>query len=201
MYKHFFKRLIDICVALVCLPFFVIIFIFVALAIYLTDKGPVFYNAERCGKDAKFFKMYKFRSMHVSAPDIRTADGSTFNSASDPRVTKIGRILRTTSLDETPQILNVLRGDMSIVGPRAFLNSRRLKLAEMDEKRQKRLAVRPGITGYSQAYYRNSISLEEKIDYDCYYVDHVSLLMDVKVLIKTVTSVLKHENIYVTSEK
>lgn len=201
MYKHFFKRLIDICVALVCLPFFVIIFIFVAPAIYLTDKGPVFYNAERCGKDAKFFKMYKFRSMRVNAPDIRTSDGSTFNSSSDPRVTKVGRIIRKTSLDETPQILNVLKGDMSIVGPRAFLNSKRLTLAEMDEKRQKRLSVRPGITGYSQAYFRNSIGLDEKIDYDCYYVDHVSFLMDIKVLIKTAASVLKHENIYVKQEK
>lgn len=201
MYKHFFKRLIDICVALMCLPFFVVIFIFVAPAIYLTDKGPIFYNAERCGKDAKFFKMYKFRSMRVNAPDIRTSDGSTFNSTSDPRVTKIGRIIRKTSIDETPQIFNVLKGDMSIVGPRAFLNSKRLTLEEMDEKRQKRVSVRPGITGYSQAFYRNSIGLDAKIDYDCYYVDHMSFLLDVKVLIKTVSSVLKHENIYVKPEK
>ena len=201
MYKLFFKRLIDICVAVMCLPFFAIIFIFVAPAIYLTDKGPIFYNSERCGKDAKFFKMYKFRSMRVNAPDIRTSDGSTFNSSSDPRVTRIGRIIRKTSLDETPQIFNVLKGDMSIVGPRAFLNSKRLTLDEMDEKRRKRVSVRPGITGYSQAYYRNSISFDEKIDYDCYYVDHMSFLMDARVLIKTVAAVLKHENIYVRPEK
>ena len=135
--------------------------------------------------------------MRVNAPDIRTSDCSTFNSSSDPRVTKIGRIIRKTSLDETPQIFNVLKGDMSIVGPRAFLNSENKSFEEMDARRQKRLMVRPGITGYSQAYFRNSISLEKKIEYDCYYVDHMSFVMDVKVIIKTVTSVLKHENIYV----
>ena len=112
---------------------------------------------------------------------------------------KIGKIMRKTSLDETAQILNVLKGDMSLVGPRAFLGTTSKTYDEMDEKRKKRLTVRPGITGYSQAYYRNSIGLDEKIEYDCYYVDHVSFLMDLKIIFKTASSVLKHENIYVDS--
>ena len=200
MYKRFIKRMLDILLGLIGLPFFVLIFIFVAPIVYLTDKGPVFYSAKRLGKNGKPFKMYKFRSMKVDAPDIRNADGSTYNGANDPRVTKIGKILRKTSLDETPQILNVLKGDMSLVGPRAFLATTTKSYAEMDEKRQKRLTVRPGITGYSQAYYRNSIGLDEKIRYDCYYADNVSFPLDVKIILKTVVSVVKHDNIYVKSE-
>ena len=144
--------------------------------------------------------MYKFRSMKVDAPDIRNADGSTFNGEDDPRVTKVGRILRKTSLDEIPQILNVLKGDMSIVGPRAFLATTAKSYSEMDELRKKRLVVRPGITGYSQAYYRNSIGLEKKIEFDCFYVDNISFLMDSKILFKTALAVLLRKNIFVSSE-
>ncbi|MBR2732129.1 MAG: sugar transferase [Clostridia bacterium] len=197
MYKRFIKRLLDLVLALIGLPFFGLLFLILAPVIYLTDKGPVFYTAPRFGKDGRTFRMYKFRSMKVNAPDLRNADGSTYNGANDPRVTKIDRIMRKTSLDEIPQILNVLKGDMSLVGPRAFLGTDKWTYNQMDAKRQKRLSVRPGITGYSQAYYRNSIGLEEKIEYDCYYVDHLSFLLDVKVLLKTAVSVLKHENIYV----
>ncbi len=201
MYKNFIKRLLDIVLGLICLPFFCLFFIVLAPIIYFTDKGPVFYNAPRLGKNGKKFNMFKFRSMNVNAPDIRNADGSTYNGANDSRVTTIGRIMRKTSIDETPQILNVLKGDMSFVGPRAFLGTTTKTYDEMDEKRKKRLTVRPGITGYSQAYYRNSIGLDEKIEYDCYYVDHISFLMDLKILFKTVASVLKHENIYVSDDK
>lgn len=201
MYKRIVKRLIDILLSLIALPFFGLIFIVLAPLIYLTDKGPVFYNAPRLGLHGKMFKMFKFRSMKVNAPDIRNADGSTYNGANDPRVTGIGRLMRKTSLDETPQLLNVLKGDMSIVGPRAFLNTNQKSYGEMDEKRKKRLAVRPGITGYSQAYFRNSIGKDEKIEYDCFYVDHVSFAMDVKIVFKTIVSVLKRENIYVKPDK
>ena len=137
--------------------------------------------------------------MRVNAPDIRNADGSTYNGDDDPRVTKIGRIMRKTSVDETPQILNVLKGDMSIIGPRPFVTTHYEGYDKLDEKRKKRLEVRPGITGYSQAYYRNSIGQQEKIDNDCYYVDHVSLGLDVKIFFQTIRSVLKRENIYVDS--
>ena len=200
MYKNHVKRLLDIILGLIGLPFFCLFYIILAPVIYFTDKGPVFYTAPRLGKNGKKFNMFKFRSMKVNAPDIRNADGSTFNGANDPRVTRIGKLMRKTSLDETPQLLNVLKGDMSLVGPRAFLATTTKTYDEMDEKRRKRLTVRPGITGYSQAYYRNSIGLDEKIEYDCYYVDHVSFLMDLKILFKTAASVLKHENIYVNSE-
>ena len=199
MYKKIGKRLIDLVISIIGLPFFGIIFIIFAPIIKLTDNGPVFYNAERLGWKGKVYKMYKFRSMRVNAPDIRNADGSTYNGDDDPRVTKIGRIMRKTSVDETPQILNVLKGDMSIIGPRPFVTTHYEGYNKLDEKRKKRLEVRPGITGYSQAYYRNSIGQQEKIDNDCYYVDHVSLGLDVKIFFQTIRSVLKRENIYVDS--
>ena len=138
--------------------------------------------------------------MRVNAPDIRNKDGSTYNGDDDPRVTKVGRIMRKTSVDETPQILNVLKGDMSIIGPRPFVTTHYYGYDKLDEKMKKRLEVRPGITGYSQAYFRNSITQDEKIDNDCYYVDHISFLMDIKVFFYTIKSVLKHENVYVSDE-
>lgn len=116
MYKAFGKRLIDFIISLIGLPFFGILFIIFAPIIWLTDKGPIFYNAERLGYNGKVYKMFKFRSMRVNAPDIRNKDGSTYNGDDDPRVTKIGRIMRKTSVDETPQILNVLKGDSGIIG-------------------------------------------------------------------------------------
>lgn len=198
MYRLFFKRALDIILCLIAFPFFCVFYVILAPIIYLTDKGPVFYIAPRVGRNGKVFNMYKFRSMRVNAPDIRNADGSTYNGADDPRVTKIGKLMRQTSLDETPQIINVLKGDMSLCGPRAFLVNKNIKYEEADLNYRKRLAVRPGITGYSQAYYRNSISLEQKIEYDCYYVDHLSFAMDLKVIFQTIASVLKHENIYVS---
>ena len=114
MYKCFFKRFFDIIIALLFLPFILFVFVVIAPIIYFTDKGPVFYNAKRAGKRAKPFKMFKFRSMYVNSPDLRNADGSTYNGEDDPRVTRIGKILRKTSLDELPQLLNVLLGDMSL---------------------------------------------------------------------------------------
>ncbi len=200
MYKYV-KRLLDILLSLIALPFFGIIFLVLAPIIYFTDKGPVFYNASRLGRNGKIFNMYKFRSMRVNAPDIRNADGSTYNGEDDPRVTKIGKIMRKTSLDELPQLLNVLKGDMSIVGPRGFLTTKFKSLELLSAPERKRLTVRPGITGYSQAYFRNSITMDEKIKYDCYYVDHMSLWLDIKIIFQTAVSVLKHENIYVKPEK
>lgn len=200
MYKYV-KRLLDILLSLIALPFFGILFLVVAPIIYFTDKGPIFYNAPRLGQNGKIFNMYKFRSMRVNAPDLRNADGSTYNGEDDPRVTKIGKIMRKTSIDELPQLLNVLKGDMSIVGPRGFLTTKFKSLELLSEPERKRLLVRPGITGYSQAYYRNSITMDEKIKYDCYYVDHMSLWMDIKIIFQTAVSVLKHENIYINAGK
>lgn len=198
MYEKYIKRWLDFFVALIATPFVCILIVIVAPAIYLNDAGPVFYNAERRGMNGKKFKMFKFRSMYVNSPDLKNADGSTFNSADDPRVTKVGRLLRKSSIDEIPQILNVLKGDMSFIGPRPTLAQ--TPYEQLDEMRKKRLRVRPGITGYAQAYYRNSITQDEKFKYDCEYVDQVTFVTDVKILIKTISSVLRRENIYVSGE-
>ena len=193
MYKHFGKRAIDIIIGLCAFPFVLLIIIICGPIIYFTDKGPIFYNAKRVGKNGKIFTMYKFRSMRVNAPDIRNADGSTYSSDNDPRVTRIGKIMRKTSIDEFPQFLNVLKGDMSVIGPRPNLPT--VPFGELSELEQRRLAIRPGITGYNQAYYRNSVSAIEKYKNDVFYVDNLTLLMDVRVLLHTVISVLKRENI------
>ncbi len=199
MYRHFFKRLIDIVVSLIALPFVLLAVIIMAPIIYINDPGPIFYNATRRGKDGKTFKMFKLRSMYVNSPDLRNADGTTFNSSNDPRVTKVGRFMRKTSVDELPQLLNVLLGHMSLIGPRPTLASKPYE--ELTDEQKKRYVVRPGVTGYSQAYYRNSIGGAEKLKYDCYYVDNVSFVMDVKILIQTVVSVLGHKNVFVSEEE
>lgn len=197
MYRLFGKRLLDIFLSLLGLPFFGLVFFVIAPLIKLSDGGPVFYNAKRLGHRGKIFVMYKFRSMRVDAPDIRNADGSTYNAEDDSRVTPIGRLLRKTSLDETPQLLNVLKGDMSFVGPRPHLTTHYRGYAHLGEKQKKRLRVLPGITGYSQAYYRNSISQDEKIEQDCFYAEHLSFSLDCKILLQTIRAVLRRENIYV----
>lgn len=193
MYRHFFKRLIDIVSALILLPLVLLVIFIMTFIIRIDDNGPVFYNAKRMGRNGKPFKMFKLRSMKVNAPDLRNADGSTFNSDHDPRVTRTGRFMRKTSIDEIPQILNVLKGDMSFIGPRPVLANK--PYTEYDEIRRKRLTVRPGITGYSQAFFRNSITQDEKFQYDCYYVDHLTFRLDVKILFVTVYSVLWRKNI------
>jgi lipopolysaccharide/colanic/teichoic acid biosynthesis glycosyltransferase len=199
MYKTFFKRAIDIVLSLIATPFVLLAIAVMAPFIYLEDRGPVFYNATRRGKNGKNFKMFKLRSMYLNAPDIKNADGSTFNSDNDPRVTKIGKFMRKTSVDELPQIFNVLIGDMSFIGPRPTLAVKPYE--ELPEINKKRLTVRPGITGYAQAYYRNSITQEEKFQYDCFYAENVTFLMDVQILFKTVISVLKRENINTVAEE
>lgn len=194
MYNKYIKRLLDIIGALIILPFFCILFIFIAPCIYLEDHGTVFYKAERRGVNAKNFYIYKFRSMHMNAPDIRNKDNSTYNAADDPRVTKVGKFLRKTSLDETAQIINVLKGDMSFIGPRPVTTI--LPIEQFDQKRWDRLKVRPGISGYSQAYYRNSIDQETKFEYDAYYANNISFALDVKILLKTIGTVLHRSNVY-----
>ena len=195
MYVHFFKRLIDILIGLCALPFVVLVMLVFGPIIYFTDKGPVFYNATRAGKDYKPFKMFNLRSMYVNSPDLKNPDGSTYNSDDDPRVTPIGRFLRKTSLDEFPQFLNVLIGDISFIGPRPKLWNTQRKMEDMDGDRKKSFMVKPGITGYAQAYFRNSITQDEKFHWDAYYAENISFLMDVKIIFKTIKSVLFRENI------
>ena len=151
------------------------------------------------GTNYKPYKMYKLRSMYVNSPNLKNPDGSTYNSDEDPRVTPIGRIMRKTSLDEFPQMLNILLGDMSFVGPRPKNYSpekaKTRRMEDMDENRRKSFSVKPGVTGYAQAYFRNSITQEEKFKWDAYYADHISLGMDLKILFQTVWSVVARKNI------
>lgn len=197
MYKNIFKRVFDFILALVALPFWVIILVIIGPIIYFQDKGAIFYNAPQLGKDGKVFKMYKFRSMKINAPDLRNDDGSTFNAEDDPRLTKIGKFIRKTSLDETPQLLNIIKGDMSIIGPRPDLPEHR-DLYEGNEERK--LEIRPGVTGYNQAYFRNTVPWKERIQNDIYYIDHLSWWLDIKIFFKTAISVLKREDVFVTEK-
>lgn len=200
MYRNVVKNILDLFIGVCGLPFFLIALIIFGPIIYFTDKGPIFYNANRIGKDGEIFKMYKFRSMYVNAPDIRLADGSTYNGEDDPRVTKIGKFMRNTSVDELPQILNLLNGTMSLIGPRPdppdWLN-------KYPEGIRVFLTVKPGITGYSQAYYRNSADGEEKMKNDAYYAKHISFIMDIKIFFKTVAIVIGRDNTYkdITNEE
>lgn len=198
MYRRFFKRLIDIIFGLIALPFILILSFIVWIAIVVDDHGPLFYTAPRMGMNGKIFRMFKFRSMKVNSPDLRNSDGSTYNGEKDPRVTRVGHFLRSTSLDEIPQLINVLTGDMSLIGPRPSLTT--TPYEAYDNIRRKRVTVRPGVTGFSQAYFRNSITQDEKFKHDCEYVDSISFSNDLKIIFKTIKSVLQRNNIYVESK-
>ena len=186
MYVRFGKRICDIIIGLVALPFVLLIIAVLAPIIKHEDGGPVFY------------KMYKLRSMRVNAPDLVMEDGSTYNGADDPRMTKIGAFMRKTSLDEMPQFLNVLKGDMSVVGPRPDLR-RETELYEGEEGLK--LSVKPGITGYAAVYGRNSLPWKKRLALDVYYVKHVNFLLDAKVFFRTFATVLGQEGIYVEGEE
>ncbi|MFL2060980.1 sugar transferase [Marinilactibacillus psychrotolerans] len=197
MYRNFLKRILDILISITGLPVFFLLYIIFGFLIKLEDKGPIFYKADRIGKDSKSYKMYKFRSMKVNAPTLLNKDGSTYNSKDDPRVTKIGKFMRETSIDETPQILNVLKGDMSIIGPRASLSS---VLDTYQDDEIDKMKVRPGITGYTQAYYRNGLSNREKRLKDAWYANNVSIWLDVKIFFKTIITVIKKDGLYTKSD-
>lgn len=195
MYKDYIKRLLDIIAIIMAFPLFIVLVIIFAPLIKFEDNGPVFYRATRVGKDGVNFRIFKFRSMKVNAPDLRMSDGSTFNGENDHRVTRIGKLLRKTSIDEVPQILNVLKGEMSIIGPRPSIPNKRND--NLDSFVLERRKVRPGITGYTQAYFRNSITQDEKLKYDAYYVKRLSFILDCKILFRTVKTVVKRDNLYV----
>lgn len=197
MYRKFFKRIIDLTISITVFPFFIIMIIIITPFIYLQDKGSIFYNAPRLGKNGRIFKMYKFRSMKMNAKDIRNEDGSTFNAENDPRLTKIGRFIRKTSIDEIPQILNVIKGDMSIIGPRPDLPEHKDLYRENDYRK---LEIKPGVTGYNQAYFRNSVPWKDRIKNDIYYIDNLTFYMDIKILFKTVSTILKKNDVFLTKE-
>lgn len=193
MYAHFFKRILDVIGALLLFPAFILLYLLVGIAIKFEDGGRIIFAGTRLGKDQKKFKMYKFRSMLVDAADIRNTDGTTYNAKEDPRVTKVGRILRELSLDEIPQVINILKGDMSFIGPRPSpLGNAHL----YTEDYLRKFSVRPGITGYTQVRFRNNCTIKERQAFDLFYVDNLSLILDFKIAFLTVYKVLKREDVY-----
>ena len=197
MYAKFGKRVCDLVIGVAALPFVLLIIAVLAPFIHFEDKGPVFYNAPRVGLGCRDFKMYKLRSMRVNAPDLVMEDGSTYNGADDPRMTRVGAFMRKTSLDEMPQFLNVLKGDMSVVGPRPDLR-RETELYEGDEGLK--LTVKPGITGYAAVYGRNSLPWHDRLKMDVEYVRTLSFPLDVKIFFKTFSTVFKQEGVFVEDE-
>ena len=192
MYK-FIKRTFDLVCSLIVFPFFCILYVIVGIAIKIEDRGPIFYMADRIGKDGTLLRMYKFRSMKVNSPNIVNPDGSTYNSPTDSRLTKVGKFIRETSIDEIPQIINVIKGEMSLIGPRA---SEYDALPGYREDELDKLKVLPGITGYTQAYFRNGLTTREKRLKDAWYANNASLWLDTKIFFKTIQTVLKRENVY-----
>lgn len=192
-YVRVIKRLADIVIGLVALPFLAVIVLIVGLAIKLEDGGPIFYKAKRIGKGSKIFDMYKFRSMIVNAPNWTNKDGSTYNAPDDDRVTKVGKIIRKTSIDELPQFFNVLIGNMTLIGPRAS-GAGALDNYQPDEV--EKMDVKPGITGFTQAYYRNGLSVREKRLKDAWYAQNVTFWLDVKIFFKTFATVLTSREVY-----
>lgn len=193
IYRNYLKRILDIILSLIALMFVTVIGIPIAIAIKVEDGGDIIYSGLRYGKDMKKFYMYKFRSMKMYCKDIRNADGTTYNSDSDPRLTRIGNFIRKTSLDELPQFVNVLKGDMSIIGPRPSPMGNE---ADYTDFIKKKFTVRPGITGYNQVLLRNKATLEERYKNDVYYAENVSFIMDAKIVLMTISSVVKKKNIY-----
>ncbi len=193
LYGKVVKRVLDILISLIALPFVLLPGIPIAIAVKAEDGGSIFYLSERYGKDMKKFRMLKFRSMKMNARDIRNADGSTYNSESDDRQTRVGKFLRKTSLDELPQFLNVLIGDMSFIGPRPSPMGNEATYTDFVKKK---FQVRPGITGYNQALKRNNATRDERYNNDVYYAEHVSFFLDVRIFFMTVKNVLLRKNIY-----
>ena len=189
MYKHFFKRFFDILIALLGLIIAAIPMLFIAIAIKLNSKGPVIFKQERVGKKGKVFKIYKFRSMCVGAE--QTGSG-VYSGKGDARVTKVGKILRATSLDELPQFFNLLKGDMSLVGPRPPLTYHPWSWDKYTEEQKRMFEVRPGITGWAQVNGRKDVEWNKRIKLNVWYVDHVSLWLDIKILFKTVAKVFSN---------
>lgn len=199
MYK-FVKRLSDILlsgIALVCLS---PVFLVTAIAIKLEDGGPAFFIQPRAGKDMKTFKMYKFRSMYVNA-DEKLAEllkdneqtGHAFKIKNDPRITKVGKFIRKVSIDELPQLINIMKGDMSIVGPRPILP---WQMEECNEYEKQRLIVQPGLTCYWQIGGRANIKWEEWVELDLDYIQNMSLWTDIKMIVKTIPAVFDSEGAY-----
>lgn len=187
MYKHFFKRFLDFWISLIALICLSPILLVVTIWLHFANKGAgAFFLQERPGKDAKIFKVIKFKTM----TDERDAEGNLLPDAQ--RLTKVGKFVRSTSIDELPQLINVLKGDMALIGPRPL---RVYYLPLYSPEQARRHEIRPGISGWAQCHGRNSISWTEKFKLDVWYVDHVSLLTDIKIVMITIMKVLRRADI------
>lgn len=187
MYKRFFKRFLDFWLSLVALIIISPVLLFVTIWLHFANKGAgAFFLQDRPGKDGKIFKVIKFKTM----TDERDENGKLLPDSQ--RLTKVGRLVRSLSLDELPQLINVLKGDMSLIGPRPLLPE---YLWVFDDFQKRRHEVRPGISGWAQVHGRNHCKLSKKFEYDVWYVDHCSLMTDLKVIWLTIMNVLKQEDI------
>lgn len=193
IYSNFYltvKRLFDIAASLFALLITLPLTLVVSLCIYLDDRGPIFYTQERIGKDGKPFRIYKFRSMCQNADDKKKelteqneVNGAMFKMSNDPRVTRVGCFIRRHSIDELPQLINVLLGNMTVVGPRPPLPEEVNQYSKHDKER---LKVKPGCTGLWQVSGRNSLDFDEMVELDINYIEHASLLLDMKICFKTI---------------
>lgn len=189
MYAHFFKRVFDFTLSLIALLLIWWLLAIIALWLHFANKGAgAFFFQERPGKDEKIFKVIKFKSM----TDERDADGNLLPDAQ--RLTKVGRFVRATSIDELPQIINVLKGDMALIGPRPLLVE---YLPYYKERERLRHTVRPGITGYTQTHGRNNLSWDERLEMDAWYVEHLTFMTDMKVFFRTIYNVLARKDVQV----
>ena len=191
MYKKFLKRVIDVVLSFVLLLLLSPLFIVLCIAIKLDSKGEVFFKQERVGLNTKLFIIYKFRSMCVGAEQMGTGQ---YSFEGDPRVTKVGKILRATSLDELPQLINILKGEMSFIGPRPPLTYHPWELSEYTEEQLRMFEVRPGITGWAQVNGRKEVEWNERIRLNVWYVDNCSLALDIKIFFLTIFKVIKNED-------
>ena len=191
MYRSI-KRFLDFTIALVALIVLSPVFLIVALIIKLTSPGPVIFKQKRIGLDGKVFEIYKFRSMVVGA---ESQGSGVYSGKGDARVTKIGKIIRATSIDELPQFVNILKGEMSFVGPRPPLTYHPWDYSEYSDFQLRMFEVRPGITGWAQVNGRNTITHTKKFEYDVWYVDHLSFTLDMKIILMTIHNVLHRKDI------
>lgn len=189
MYKKYFKRLIDVTVSGLSLILLFPIFLIIAVLIKIDSRGPILFTQKRVGEKGRVFRMFKFRTM-LTFEDSFYPDGSPIENYD--RITKIGKILRKTSIDELPQLINIFIGDMSIVGPRPTLL---YQVEKYDEYQARRLDVKPGLTGLAQVNGRNSLSWEQKIQYDIDYINNITFLNDFKIILKTFVVVFKSKEI------
>lgn len=186
MYRSFFKPLLDFLIALIAFPVLLPIFLICVILLLFANNGKPFFLQPRPGKNEKIFKVIKFKTMN----DKKDSNGNLLPDAD--RLTTVGSFIRKTSLDEIPQLLNVIKGDMSLIGPRPLLVE---YLPLYSDEQSRRHTVKPGITGWAQVNGRNAISWEEKFKYDIYYVDHLSFGLDMKIIFKTIGKVFKSEGI------